>query len=500
MKFTAGFIILIMLVLWSSCQSDFEAEEFQGQLEFSRDTVFLDTVFSNLSTSTFSLKVYNRTGEDIFIPEISLEGGENSMYRLNVDGIPGKSFENIEILARDSIYIFIETTVAPESSVEKEFLYVDQLQFRSQAHLQKVPLVTLVKDAVFLYPQRDEAGFPEQIPVGLDDNGEPQLVSGFYLNEEQLKLTDHKPYVIYGYAAVPSGKILEIEAGARIYFHTDSGIIVSKDASLHITGQPSEDSVQLEKEVIFQGDRLEGLYKNLAGQWGAVWLKNGSKNHIFEHATFKNAGIGILVEGSETTLTDLQLKNVQLYNSAVSGILAENAEITAENLVINNSGQASLHLKGGKYSFIHVTISNYWQQSYRQFPAVYLENITPTGPAPLQAGFFNSILFGNEKRELLFNAEASAGFDVFFSHTLIKFAIGDDSELYDFNNPGIYHNIWINEEPIFADPKNNDLRLQKNSAAIDRGDPEIAQEVVKDLLGNDRTPLPDLGAYEYFEK
>lgn len=499
MKTASRFLILLGLVLWSSCQSGFEVEEFDGQLEFSRDTVFLDTVFSNLSTSTYTLKVYNRTRQDIFIPEISLEKGESSMYRLNVDGIPGKNFDSIEILARDSIYIFIETTVVPEASNENEFLYTDKIQFKSGAHLQEIPLVTLVKDAIFLYPKRDTNGFPQQIPVGEDDNGEPQFITGFHLTDEQLNLNANKPYVIYGYAVVPSGKVLTIEAGAQLYFHSDSGIIVPENASMHVKGRPGADTLKLENEIIFQGDRLEGIYKNLPGQWGGIWLQKGSKDHIFEHATFYNSGIGILVEGRAEALTEIKLKNVQIYNSAISGILAENAQITAENLVINNSGQASLHLKGGKYSFIHSSITNYWRQSFRQFPAVYLENISEAGPAPLEASFYNSIIFGNEKRELLYNSETSAAFDVYFSHTLIKFAIGDDEELYDFSNKEKYNNIWINEEPIFTNPQENDLKLQKNSAAIDRGDPETANRVPLDLLRTTRTPLPDLGAYEFID-
>ena len=303
MKYAAGFIILFMLVLWSSCQNDFEVEEFDGSLEFSKDTVFLDTVFSNLSTSTYTLKVYNRSGEDIFIPEIGLEKGQNSMYRLNVDGLAGKTFQNIELLARDSLYIFIETTVAPEAEAPKEFLYLDKIQFRSKSHLQEIPLVTLVKDAILLYPARDAKGFPEQIPVGQDENGKEKTVSGFFLKEEQLRLTSKKPYVIYGYAAVPYGKILRIEAGARLFFHTDSGIIVSEDASLQVEGAASKDTLKLENEVIFQGDRLEGLYENLAGQWGGIWLRKGSKDHLFEHATIRNSGIGILLQGDPENLT-----------------------------------------------------------------------------------------------------------------------------------------------------------------------------------------------------
>jgi len=84
------------------------------------------------------------------------------MYRLNVDGmtgtgaISGKEFENVEILAKDSMYIFIETTIDIQQLVssETQFLYTDAIEFDSGSNLQKVELVTLVKDAVFIYPQR----------------------------------------------------------------------------------------------------------------------------------------------------------------------------------------------------------------------------------------------------------------------------------------------------------------------------------------------------------
>src|SRR5690606_9386986 len=170
----------------------------------------------------------------------------------------------------------------------------------------------------------------------------------------------------------------------------------------------------------------------------------------------RNAGIGILAEGDVDFLTDLQLKNVQIYNSAVSGLMAENAEIHAENLVINNSGQASLHLRDGNYHFLHSTITNYRQQSFRQYPAVFLENLAASGSAPLTVSFHSSIIFGNEKRELLYNIDPSAAFEPYFSHTLMKFTIGDDVEHYDFSNTNTYNNIWLNEEPIFANPKEND--------------------------------------------
>ena len=110
MRYLYGLAILSCLILWSSCRNDFETVASTGSLEFSKDTVYLDTIFSNIGSSTYNLKVYNRSDEDINIPTVRLAEGEASNYRLNVDGIPGKVFENVQILAKDSIFIFIETT------------------------------------------------------------------------------------------------------------------------------------------------------------------------------------------------------------------------------------------------------------------------------------------------------------------------------------------------------------------------------------------------------
>ena len=110
-KFFYTFLILAITILWSSCRKDFVTIPSSGQLQFSKDTVYLDTVFTNIGSSTYNLKVYNRSDDDISIPTIQLGEGESSKYRLNVDGIAGRVFENIELLANDSMFIFVETTM-----------------------------------------------------------------------------------------------------------------------------------------------------------------------------------------------------------------------------------------------------------------------------------------------------------------------------------------------------------------------------------------------------
>ncbi|MEY4012663.1 MAG: hypothetical protein RIT22_1787, partial [Bacteroidota bacterium] len=158
-----------ILVTVCACRSDFDTVASKGDLTFSQDTIYLDTVFSTISSSTYQLKVYNKSNEDISIPSIQFSKGLNSKYRMTVDGMTGKQgklFQDVTLLAKDSLYIFIETTVNAADVNPTDFLYTDQIQFDSGTNLQKVELVTLVKDAIFLFPQQISNGIKETIPIG----------------------------------------------------------------------------------------------------------------------------------------------------------------------------------------------------------------------------------------------------------------------------------------------------------------------------------------------
>src|SRR5690606_33041218 len=156
------FVSIIALSV-TSCRNDFEFEASTGGLEFSKSTVYLDTVFTGISSSTYMLKVYNRSDKDIKIPSIQL-GKPDSKYRLMVDGMPGTSFNNVELMAKDSMFVFIETTANIADANPDDFLYTDEIQFSSINGIQKVNLVTLIQDAVFIYPNRPiETGIKEKL-------------------------------------------------------------------------------------------------------------------------------------------------------------------------------------------------------------------------------------------------------------------------------------------------------------------------------------------------
>ena len=510
MRYLYTLLILVLVISWSSCRNDFEFQASTGALEFSKDTVFLDTVFSNIGSSTFNLTVYNRSSEDISIPTVQLSQGEASSYRLNVDGVPGKVFENVEILAKDSMFVFIETTanIQELSTNAVEFLYTDFIQFDTGVNEQRVDLVTLIKDAVFLFPERDAmTGDVETLLLGTDEDGEEIRVEGFFLDDSELNFTNEKPYVIYGFAAVGSDKVLTVDAGARVHFHAGSGIIVANEGSMQVNGELSTDPDLLENEVIFESDRLETEFGEVPGQWSTIWLTAGSTNHNFNYTTIKNASVGLLMDsndgGDDPTLT---IRNSQIYNSSNIGLLSRTGNILGENLVITNAGQSSLLLElGGTYEFNHCTFANYWTRSFRQTPAVLLSNAFNNQIADdlIKADFTNCIIYGRNDVEFGFTQAQEAAFNFNFKNCLLKAvdrsnSIGDNP-LYDFTNMSFYEAVILNEDPIFLNTTLNQLQIALDSPASAQGDQATANAIPLDLIGTNRTANPDLGAYETIE-
>ena len=492
----------------SSCRKDFDYSPSSGNLIFSKDTVFLDTVFTNIGSSTYSLKVYNRSKDDIAIPSIRLGTENNSNYRLNVDGVAGTQFVNVPLFAGDSLYIFIETTYDIAPTNLNEFLYVDDLIFDQGVNEQRIPLVTLVKDAIFLYPSTGSDGSKESLLLGLDEAGNELRIAGFVLEDSELSFTNEKPYVIYGYAGVAANKTLTIPAGARVHFHKDSGILVGTGGSIKINGLLSSDQELLENEVVFEGDRLEPEFSEVAGQWGTLWLAPGSVENEIAYLTIRNATVGLLVEGNpESTIPTASIKNTQVYNSATVNLWGRNTSIAAENLVVGNAGTYSLYCNfGGSYSFLHSTIANYWSTGFRTGPAVRVDSFITNGDGNtegadlLRADFRNCIIDGNTARELALATTQDYQFNYLFSDCLLKFTDTggqfSNDPLYDFENTDFYTNLYFNANANFFNTVKNDFRIGPDSEAAGKGDPSTALLVPLDVLGIDRTAQPALGAYQ----
>lgn len=118
---TRNIILLISFVcLLISCTDDDSFSLSKSDiLTFSSDTISMDTVFSTVPTSTRTFWVYNRAGDGIRCSKIRLVRGNQTGFRINVDGeylspSTGYQISNVEIRKNDSIRVFVELT-SPES-------------------------------------------------------------------------------------------------------------------------------------------------------------------------------------------------------------------------------------------------------------------------------------------------------------------------------------------------------------------------------------------------
>lgn len=429
----------------------------KNHLNFSKDTVVFDTVFTTIGSTTQQFKIYNQDKKTININEIELMGGENSPFRINVDGVSGVSFSDITLEGKDSLFVFVEVTLGINGQV-LPMVVEDSIRVRTNGLDQFVKLAVWGQDAYFHYKDLNEGTWPND-----------------------------KPHVIYGYAAIDSAKTLTIQAGTDIYLHKNSLLYVYK-GTLDIQGQK-------DNEVTFQGDRLESFYDNVPGQYYGIYFHEARPSTI-NYAIIKNGTSGIHLYSKDQSFASqytLTVTNTKIYNNNNYGIfLYSGARLKAENCVVaKNGAHAFIILEGGDFNFNHcnllgyggattpaVGISNYYNDYANQ-----TQNIGSIDEGIIQ----NSVITGNLEGEIAFDTISTMGGDLNFDihHCLIKRS--------PQANDIFYNNIFWNYNPLFNNVNDNDYTFLTSSKLNNNGTPS---SVSFDINGAIRNNPPDIGAYE----
>jgi hypothetical protein len=474
----AAIIVVFLLMMTTSCDNKekFETNP-ESRLSFSNDTIIFDTVFTSIGTATRNLRVYNPHNRSIRISEIRLARGENSPFRLNIDGQAALYLQDVDIAPNDSMFIFIRANIDPTDQ-NAPMIETDSIVFITNNNLQDIKLVAWGQDAHF-YTNT--------------------IVASDYV------FSNDKPHIIYGFLAVDSLYTLTITAGARLHFHRGSFMLIYRDASLKVFGTQ-------EDPVIFQSDRTETYYNNLPGQWGhptagvCIFLFPGSINNEIHHTIIKNGIVGIQVDtlGNSTQPT-LRLYNSEIRNMSGIGLLARGTHVEAGNLVVANCGEHAISiLYGGEYDFRHLTIGNYWSRGARQTPSVFLNNYfvfeeTTYARDLTKAYFGNVIIYGNLRDEIGFDAAEEALFNYTFDHAFIRYST-------DVTDNLAFINCTFNEDPLFTDTQTHDLFPDTLSPVINLGSYDVINNALfnlsRDIRGSSRLndEGPDLGAYEFLDR
>ena len=470
--FSVFFLLILISTSFFSCRDDDFDSDPAIHLGFSSDSLLFDTVFTTLGSATRSFKVYNEHNQRVRISSVRLMGGPGSYYRMNVDGRSGTHLTDIDIEARDSLFVFVEVTVDPVNQ-NLPLTIVDSIEFNTNGNLQDVKLVAWGQDAHFIHPNYTT-------PEGL----------AYHRISEDTEWTADLPYVVYGLAVVDPDVTLSVREGARIHFHNNASLVCQPRSTLRVEGTA-------EQPVVFQGDRLEAFYQEQPGQWGRIWLRHTSKDHLIEHAIIKNASVGLHIDSiGSTTEPTLRIRNTVIRNMSFAGLFAQGSHVVAENLAVSNIGEYALLLTlGGRYDFRHTTVANYYRIDIRNTPSLVLNDYYIDQDGNLQHRPFdevflgNTIIYGNNQEEIVFDLHEEDFTAYTFDHCLIRTQM-------DTSSPS-FINTLVNQDPLFNDNQLHDFRLTEDSPAIGAGNPDIASEIPYDLLGNDRTQRTDIGALQY---
>lgn len=492
-------IISSILFILPACDEldDHYATNPTYRLSFSTDTLAFDTVFSTIGSTTKQLMIYNKNDEPLNIESILLASGETTGFRINVDGRKGSSFNNVRILERDSMYVFVEVTVNPNNG-NQPLLVQDSILFQVNGNRQSVLLEAYGQDV--------------------------HLYKGGQTFDRDTTLPADKPYLIYDSLTVAEGAKLTIEPGATFYMHNRANWVIY--GSIEAVGT-------IEQPILFRGDRLDNIlentlsYDNTPGQWGGIFIKSDSYGNRLENVIVRSGTSGLTCELSTTDQPKLTILNSRITNMSENLLSAINCDITAANSEFTNAGGSVLTLIGGQYEFTHCTIANYMSLTQRDggsdktLPSktLYLlhnATVNKSGPYPIKkAYFYNCIIDGSfaatdnfeDNGEIsissgkdLTRTNGTDDFDYKFDHCLLKASPMENSHcvgvVFGQQNQDNFL-ILGGEENHY----NYDFRLASDTVpAIGAANKEISQRYPTDFYGVNRLTSPygpSIGAYEY---
>jgi hypothetical protein len=426
-----------------------------GPVSFSADTVSFDTVFSAVGSVTMEFRAINRGSDPLLIDRIYLGGGTGSPFRLNINGVPAVSSDKITLAHGDSLFVFVDVTIDPANEVNPVAI-LDSVVFESGSYASRVILEAWGQDIWLL---GDE-------------------VTG------TATWTEGKPYVISGSLLVDTTATLVMGPGTRVFFHHKASMTVA--GTLITMGD-------VVKPVVFASDRLEQEYKDVPGYWKGITFLDCSRNNVLESTVIRNAVISVRLSGSETKKPDILLGKVSLMHNSVASLVANQAQLLAVNSLFAHSGFSTVSLtEGGSYDFIHCTMANRWEYSFRSEPVMFIgkgEGVLP------EVTVVNTAITGTLNNELFIDAVPSEVPGKFLADSsLIKV----DTTRSEWYVNGLFKKVQTTPLPLYIDESAYDYRPDTLSPLLDNAGRTEAISWPLDIRNMPRPTGtgPDIGAFE----
>lgn len=482
MKSCKYLLMLAIAVIGITACSD---EDFSSSpalsLTFSTDTVKFDTIFSKVPTSTRTMWVYNRSGKDLRCTNVRLLNGNQTGYRVNVDGVylspaAGYQMQDVEIRNKDSLRVFVELTSPKTGKLEPQELS-DKLLFT----LESGNTQELVLDAF---------------------SWDAEEVNNLVVSSD-MTLESTSPLLVNGMIIVEEGATLTIPAGQTIYFSSNAGIEVN--GTLRVEGTAEEN-------VTLRGSRLDNMfdylpYDLISGQWKGIHLKASSYDNYIGYADIHSTMDGIVCDESDLSKLKLDIENSIVHNCQGYGIKAISSSVKIENCQITNTLNDCVAFFGGNAYVGNSTLAQFYPFDSRRGAALRFTNFYEENTLPLyNLNCVNSIVTGYAEDVIMGETnESETVFSYSFANCILR-----TPEVKDEKSASFFTDI-IWEEPedtvyggdknfklVDIDTQHYDFHLSDKSKAI--GAASTTYAPANDRDGKTRDDKPDMGCYEFREE
>ena len=463
------FFLAICLSIIASCDDlDNYSTNPSHTLTFSHDTLYMDTILTGVGTSTHILKVYNPNKEALLISTIQLADAANSGFRINVDGIKGDFFRDIEIREKDSLFVFVEATLNPQDSDEPIFKK-DSIVFTTNGIQQNIKLMAFGQDYI--------------------------AFRGKEISTDTL-INSQRPIVIYDSLVIKENAKLTLAEGVRFYFHGKSGI--------QVYGQ-IEALGSLNKRVQFRGDRTDNMfshlpYDRLPGQWDGIKIHSSSYDNIFDFVDIHGGIFGIYCDSASVEQQKLTVTNSIIHQVSGDGLRMTNCKATVANSQISNAGGYCVNILGGEYDFVHCTLANYYSWDIRRGVALRFSNTANSIPHPINSMAFRNCLISGSSRDEISGVRSEiedVPFNYYFSYCVINSVVEENENIVEVQ--------WKKDDNfalLDSKEQNYNFNINSESSAINSALYQDALAYPFDLNGNPRLndEAPDAGCYEYISE
>ena len=371
-----------MLVVSCSDNDSFSTDA-SHRLTFTCDTVRMDTLFTEVPSSTYSFWVHNQSGDGLRLRSVRLERAGQSGFRANVDGsFLSPVVNDLEIRKGDSLRVFVEVTAVENISSDPQLLEDNLLFTLESGVVQKVNLRT--------YSWNAEKW--QTVAITADRTVETST-----------------PIVVYGDINVAEGVTLTIK-NTTLYFHDGAGVTVS--------------GALIAENVTMRGDRLDHMfdylpYDRISGQWQGITVKAKADGCQLTDCMIRNAKDALHCDSTTVLLT-----NTIVHNSKGFGLWAHDSDIAISNCVLSNALNDCVALLGCQAIIDHATLPQFYPLSANRGAAL---RFAPSDAKPVKLMCTNTLVTGYADDVIMGDVDDDSGY--YFENCLLRTPEVEDTEL-----------------------------------------------------------------------